>query len=240
MTKIKKLILASLLLACSIVLGRFLSIKTPIIVVSFAFIPKILSGILLGPWWTMLLGVLSDLIGALLFPFGAYFVGYTISAGLSGLFYGLFMYNAHKKSNKQFIISLCITIFVQIVVCNVVLNSLWIYLTTKKAIALILPTRLIKQLVMFPIEVAIMFSLNLGLKKVGAYKFLEGNGYETEDKTTYDTETENQPSVETETENVNNETETTAETNAEASTENNTEISTENLTQEGENNDKAQ
>lgn len=231
MTKIKKLILASLLLACSIVLGRFLSIKTPIIVVSFAFIPKILSGILLGPWWTMLLGVLSDLIGALLFPYGAYFVGYTISAGLSGLFYGLFMYNAHKKSNKQFIISLCITIFVQIVVCNVILNSLWIYLTTKKAIALILPTRLIKQLVMFPIEVAIMFSLNLGLKKVGAYKFLEGNGYETKDKTTYETETDNQTNAENETDNMNNKTETTTETS--------TEISTENLTQEGENNDKA-
>ena len=225
MTKIKKLILASLLLACSIVLGRFLSIKTPIIVVSFAFIPKILAGILLGPWWTMLLGVLSDLIGALLFPFGAYFVGYTITSGLSGLFYGLFMYNAHKKSNKQFIINLCITILLQIVVCNVVLNSLWIYLTTKKAIMLILPTRLIKQLVMFPIEVAIMFSLNLGLQKVGAYKLLEGNNYETEDKTTYENETDN----------MNNKTETTIKTSAETSTE----INTENLTQEGENNDKA-
>ncbi len=223
MTKIKKLILASLLLACQIVLGRFLSIKTPIIVVSFAFIPKILAGILLGPWWTMLLGVLSDLIGALLFPFGAYFVGYTISAGLSGLIYGLFLYNAHKKSNKKFIANLCIAILLQIVVCNAILNSLWIYITTKKAIMLILPTRLIKQLVMFPIEVIIMFSLNLGLKKVGAYKFLEDNKFESEDTTSETT-------IETET---NEEAENT---DAENLAQNNTER----LTKEGENNDNAQ
>lgn len=226
MTKIKKLILASLLLACQIVLGRFLSIKTPIIVISFAFIPKILAGILLGPWWTMLLGVLSDLIGALLFPFGAYFVGYTISSGLSGLIYGLFLYNAHKKSNKKFIANLCIAILLQIVICNAILNSLWIYITTKKAIMLILPTRLIKQLVMFPIEVVVMFSLNLGLKKVGAYKFLEDNKFESED-TTSETETKNDNQSNIETENVNNEIETSTENDAE------------NLTKKGENNDNA-
>lgn len=195
MSKLKKLVLASLLLACQIILGRFLSIKTPIIVISFAFIPKILSGILLGPWWTMLLGVLSDLIGALLFPFGAYFVGYTISSGLTGLIYGLLLYNAHKQSNKKFIIRLCLAVFIPIVVCNALLNSLWIYITTKKAIMLILPTRLIKQLVMFPIEVVVMFSLHIGLKKIGAYDLLNNSELSEESS---DDESEHSEEIQTE------------------------------------------
>ena len=85
MSKIKQTILAGLLLATTIVLSRFLSIKTPIVVISFSFIPIMLSGMLLGPWWAMIICGLSDLIGALLFPFGAYFVGYTITSTIAGL-----------------------------------------------------------------------------------------------------------------------------------------------------------
>ena len=107
---------------------------------------------------------------------------------------------------------------------------------------LILPTRLIKQLVMFPIEVVVMFSLNLGLKKVGAYKFLEDNKFESEDTTSEtetilatetNTESANETENNSETEKTN--TETITETIAKTSTENDAE----NLTQKGENNDNA-
>lgn len=45
MSKNKKVILAALLLAMEIVLSRFLSIKTPILKISFAFIPIMLCAI---------------------------------------------------------------------------------------------------------------------------------------------------------------------------------------------------
>ena len=99
MSNLKKVIIAALMLAATIVLSRFLSVKTPIIVISFSYIPIMLCAILLGPWWTMLVAGLADLIGALLFPFGAYFVGYTISATLSGLIYGIFL--RYKKETHQ-------------------------------------------------------------------------------------------------------------------------------------------
>lgn len=172
MSKTKKIILAGLLLATTIILSRFLSIKTPIVVISFSFIPIMLSGMLLGPWWTMLIAGLSDLIGALLFPFGAYFVGYTISSTLAGLIYGLFLQRKYNKTNKKLILNLIISSLIVLIVCNGLLNSVWIYVTTKKAIAVILPTRLLKQVIMLPIHVIVMFSLNLGLEKMGAYKKL--------------------------------------------------------------------
>lgn len=170
MSKIKKIIIAGLLLATTIVLSRFLSIKTPIVVISFSFIPLMLSGILLGPWWTMMIAGLADLIGALLFPFGAYFVGYTITSLITGFVYGLFLHRKDDKlNNKKFVLKLIISCFIVLIVCNGLINSLWIYITSKKAIMAILPTRLLKQIVMLPIEVVIMFFINLGLDKMGIY-----------------------------------------------------------------------
>ena len=45
MTKNKKIILTALLLAMLIILSRFLSIKTPLLKISFAFIPTMLCAI---------------------------------------------------------------------------------------------------------------------------------------------------------------------------------------------------
>lgn len=191
MSRLKKIILAALLIAVGVVLGRFLSIKTPILSISFSFIPIMLSGILLGPWWTMIIGGLIDLIGALLFPFGAYFVGYTISSMLAGLIYGLLLFRKKKMSKKKFLVRLIIAVLLVIVICNSVLNTLWIYITTKKAVAVLLPTRLLKQLIMLPIQVVVIFLIDLGLDKMGIYnKFLYSDeGQENEQTISDDKET---------------------------------------------------
>lgn len=178
MNKLKKIIVAALLLATTIVLNRFISIKTPILVISFSGLPIMLCAILLGPCWTMLVAGLADLIGALLFPFGAYFVGYTISAALAGLIYGLFLYRNKKQSKKIFIFKLVLSTILVLTICNGILNTLWIYITTKKALFAILPTRIIKQLIMLPILDVSIFFIDLGLEKMGIYKNLKENDEE--------------------------------------------------------------
>ena len=169
---IKQVLIAGLLLATSIVFSRFLAIKTPVLKISFAFIPNMLCGIILGPWWGMCVAGLTDLIGALLFPFGAYFVGYTITATLSGFIYGLFLQKKHNKTNKKFIFNLIISILLVLIICNSILNTLWLHITAKKAFFVLLPTRLLKQLIMLPIEIITMFSINLGLEKLGIFKMI--------------------------------------------------------------------
>lgn len=183
MSKLKKTILAALLLAVTIVLSRFLSINTPILTINFAFLPIMLSAILLGPFYSTLIAGLSDLIGALLFPFGAYFVGYTISSALAGLIYGLLLYSPKKEFNKkQLIIRLVISTFLVLLICNTVLNTLWIYITTKKALFAILPTRLLKQLVMLPIQVVTLSLVCWGLKKVYPSFFSKNNNFEEDEE----------------------------------------------------------
>lgn len=181
MSKLKKLILAGLLLATTIVLNRFLSIKTPILVISFSYIPIMLSAIMLGPWYTMLIAGFADLIGALLFPFGAYFVGYTISAVISGLIYGLFLYRKKEFSNKSFILRLILSTLIVLIVCNCLLNTIWIYITTKEALFAILPTRLLKQLIMLPIQVVSIYFIDLGLRKLKVYDSLKEKEVQDDD-----------------------------------------------------------
>lgn len=174
MTKLKKVILAGLLLAAAIVFNRFLSIKTPIVVISFGFIPKIIIATMFGPWWSMLLFGLADLIGALLFPFGAYFVGYTASAVISGFIYGIFLHRKKKIPAKTYLWKLIVACLFSNLICNLLLNSVWIYVTTKKAISVILPTRIVKELVTVPIYVAIMFGMHVFFEKYKVYDLALG------------------------------------------------------------------
>lgn len=174
MSKLKKVILAGLLLAAAIVFNRFLSIKTPIVVISFGFIPKIIIATMFGPWWSMLLFGLADLIGALLFPFGAYFVGYTASAVISGFIYGIFLHRKKKIPAKTYLWKLIVACLLSNLICNLLLNSVWIYVTTKKAISVILPTRIVKELVTVPIYVAIMFGMHVFFEKYKIYDLALG------------------------------------------------------------------
>lgn len=167
MSKNKKIILTAILLATLIILSRFLSIKTPILKISFAFIPTILCAMWLGPKWTVLLNVLADIIGATLFPTGAFFIGYTISTAISGLIYGLLLYKQEDNSytDKQFLIRLIISIILVTCISNIGLNTLWISITTGKAFVVLLGTRIVKELVMIPIQIVVILFIERMLRK---------------------------------------------------------------------------
>ena len=168
MTKIKKIVLASLLLASLIVASRFLSVKTPILVVSFSFVPIMLSAILLGPKWTALIAGLGDLIGALLFPFGSYFPGWTLSACLTGAIHGLFLYKGGKNANisdSKYVLRLILSCICVLGFVSVGINSIWLIITSERAATVILSTRAISAACMLPIQVITMFVLEKLLRK---------------------------------------------------------------------------
>ena len=167
MSRNKKIILTAILLATLIILSRFLSIKTPILIISFAFIPTMLCAIWLGPKWTILLNVLGDLIGATVFPTGAFFIGYTISTAISGLIYGLLLYKKEDNSytDKQFLIKLIISVIVVSCISNIGLNTLWLSITTGKAFIVLLGARIIKEIVMIPIQIVVILFVERMLRE---------------------------------------------------------------------------
>ncbi len=166
MSKLKKIILSGILLALLIVLSRFISIKTQLVVISFSFIPIMMSAILLGPKYSMLIAGLGDLVGALLFPFGSYFPGFTLSAILTGLIYGIFLYNKDFKdiSDVKFIIKLVISSVLVLSVVNVLITPIWLHMLFGKAYIAIVISRIVVQLIMLPIQIVTIFALVKSLK----------------------------------------------------------------------------
>lgn len=166
MSKSKKIILTALLLTVELVLSRFLSIKTPILKISFAFVPTCVCAIWLGAKWTVLLNVLGDIMGATLFPVGAFFIGYTISAAVSGIIYGVLLYKKEESSytDKQFLARIWISVFLVACISNIGLNTLWISITTGKAYIVLLGARIVKEIIMIPIQVSVIFYIERVLR----------------------------------------------------------------------------
>ena len=88
---LRTLLTLSLLTALEIVLNRFLSINAWNIKIGFSFVPVVIGAMLYGPLGGAVVGALGDFIGALLFPIGPYFPGFTLTAFLTGAVFGLLL-----------------------------------------------------------------------------------------------------------------------------------------------------
>ncbi|RXM74381.1 folate family ECF transporter S component [Clostridium tetani] len=152
MRNIQKLVTLSFLIALQVLLTRFLGIETPVIRISFGFIPLALSGALFGPIAGGIVGALADLIGMMVFPKGAYFPGFTISNALSGVIYGYFLHNKPKKIFNIALAVISVMLFV-----NIGLNTVWLSILTKKGVYAIIGPRIIKNLIEVPIKVSCIY-----------------------------------------------------------------------------------
>ena len=155
-----KVVLVAILIASEIVLARFLAIRTPIISIGFSFAPLMLAGMMLGWKYSTFVAVVADLIGAILFPSGAFFIGYTLTAALTGFLAGILLYRPGGiKIDRSFILRLLIYVLLSTAVLHGGLNTLWIIITTGGASNIVVPVRIAKQLIMAPIEFLTILAL---------------------------------------------------------------------------------
>ena len=118
----RTLTLTALLTALEIVLSRFLSISAWNTKIGFAFVPVVLAAMLLGPLNAGIVAALADFLGALLFPVGPYFPGFTLTAFLMGLTYGLLLYR------EQSFLRILAAVAAHQLLLSLLLNTLWISL----------------------------------------------------------------------------------------------------------------
>lgn len=86
----KRLVYLALLISLSIVLTRIASITIPFegvvtLRLGFGPLPVIIAGLLFGPYYGAIVGILGDIIGFNLNPMGPYLPQFTVIAGLHGL-----------------------------------------------------------------------------------------------------------------------------------------------------------
>ena len=144
----KQLCALALLIAVGVVLGRLVPVLSVWNAkIEFSFVAVMLAACIAGPIGGMVTGALIDFIGAILLPTGAYFPGFTATAALTGLVFGLLLY---KKCNLGRIV---IAVLSTQIVCGFLLNTLFISILYTKAVTVLLVTRAIQVVVMSVIEI---------------------------------------------------------------------------------------
>ena len=120
-TELIKIILTAILIALNLVLERIIpSYKLWNQDISFGFIAVAFAAAFLGAPYAIAVAGIGDLLGSLLFPFGAYFPGFTVTNCIYGLILAEFLY----KNATPFRVVLGVVI--NKTVCSLILNTLWI------------------------------------------------------------------------------------------------------------------
>lgn len=150
------LVLTALLIALNITLDLLgLTIRLPPnLRIGFGFLCNAAIGMLFGPVVGVLAGVCTDVLGYFAgnLTMGAYFPGFTVTAMVAGFIWGIWLYPRKLTVWRAIGAKTCVNLF-----CNIGLNTFWLMQTGGKAMNVLLIERIPKNLLMLPIEIAILY-----------------------------------------------------------------------------------
>lgn len=165
MKSTRMLVLAAMLTALRIAIKSLYIPIGPNLNITFGFIVNALGSMIYGPVMAILTSAVSDTLGAVLFPNGAYFFPYILEEIAGGVIFALFFYRARISTMRVLFGRFMVT-----VVCNIILTPCityyyyLLYMGTSYSI-LSLP-RMIKNAVLFPLQslvLVVLFSAVLPL-----------------------------------------------------------------------------
>ncbi len=157
---IKMIAFASLIIALRIAV-KFIKIPVDIgVEVSFDCYINSLGSLVYGPFMGLLVGAVSDTLGCLIHPSGPYFFPFIFVEMLSSFIFGLFLWKKRLSATRVLASKFTVNL-----VCNIILTSAlmkpYMNIFYGSGYAFVNLTRIIKNLVMFPIE-AVLITLILG------------------------------------------------------------------------------
>ena len=153
---VKSISIIGILVAMEIILARF-SIHTWNLKIGFSFIPVVVAAIFYGPVTAGLVGAIGDIMGYILFPVGAYFPGFTLTAFVTGMIFGFFLRKSQSVLNVVLAV-LCVQIFV-----SQFMNTYWISFLYGSPYWALFATRIYQTAAMIAVEI---ISTLLFVKKV--------------------------------------------------------------------------
>jgi len=155
--KTKELTALSLLIALNVVMAELLKIKIipNVMELSFGFIPIAVTGMLFGPVGAIVVAVIADILGALIFAGGNFYFGYTLTALCTGLFYGVLLYKKPLPLWKMLLAQALVSL-----VCYAGLNTLWAWQMGFGRSMEYVKTRLIVNAVAYPVYCAVLYGVN--------------------------------------------------------------------------------
>jgi len=153
---VKKLAFAALMMALCLMLSYIPSV--PLIggaKLTWGFLGRSVCAMVCGPVMGLVFGCAEDLLSFFMTGGGGYpfFPGYTLTTMLGMLFYSLFLYRSRVTVRRIFLAKLVTNIQ------NVLLGALWSSILYGKAYLVLASGSAIKNLIMLPIQTAILVVL---------------------------------------------------------------------------------
>lgn len=151
---LRVLVFAAILVGLEIILSMLvIPVGGNALQIHFTFLVIGLSNLVCGPFVALLSGCAADLLSFFIFPMGApFFPGYTLTAMLSAFIYALFFFRAQISVVRIILCKLIINVGV-----NVLLGSIWRTMLYGKGYLFYVGTSLIKNTILLPVEVLVLF-----------------------------------------------------------------------------------
>ena len=157
--------------AISVVLGYFTLVLGDYLKIGFSTIANQFVYYLFGPVAGGLFGGALDILKYIIRPTGAYFPGFTLGAMIGGILYGCFLYKRHISLARVLVAELTVSI-----VCNMLLGTLWLSMLYGKAFMALLPMRVFKNVIMWPVNSMLFYTIGKTLETSGIFRLLKTVG----------------------------------------------------------------
>ena len=128
--------------------------------VTWGFLARAMCAVVCGPVTALVFGFAEDTVSFLLHPSGPYFPGYALTTMIGTLIYALFLYRTRPTVVRIFLAKLCTNAL------NVVLGSLWSAILYSKGYLYYMTVSFYKNLVMLPVQTAMLCFLLAALMPV--------------------------------------------------------------------------
>lgn len=167
---VRTITVCAMLAAAAIILVNFRIDLTSTQRIGFSGIPNQLVAYLFGPVVSSLFAGALDIIKYLIKPVGAFFPGLTLVTMLSGLIYGCFFYKRPLRLGRVLAAH-----FTVCLVCNVILNTFCLSILYGQAFMILLPPRILQNLIKWPMDSCILFYVARMLETAGVFRVFKGS-----------------------------------------------------------------
>lgn len=139
--------------------------------ISFAFVALASVSMLYGPTVGFVAGLITDLLGYIIAPSGAFDIRFTLIEALGAMIYGIFLYN--MQNDRWMIPRIIAAKTTVVIICNLWLTTWAVASLAGKGFLAMFPARAIKNIIQLPIDIVLLAVLLPLVLKV--WQMIPGN-----------------------------------------------------------------
>lgn len=164
---VRTLTMCGLFAALAFVIESFSIQLGPYIKIGFSGLPNEIVDFLFGPAVGAFFSAVMDIFKLIVKPTGPWIPGLTLDAFLAGLIYGVFLYKKPIRLWRVATAKLIVAIFI-----NVLLATFWLSQVYGDGYLVALPDRILKNVIMWPINSLVTYLVLKVLEGTGIFRML--------------------------------------------------------------------